>query len=201
VLQGERSLANQNRTLGRFQLAGIAPAPRGVPQIEVTFDIDANGILNVSAKDLGTGKEQKIEIKASSGLSDEEIKRMVRDAEAHAAEDKAQRELIDLRNRADQLAYQTEKDLKEHGEKVDGATRADAERAINAVRDAIKSDDAANIQRAVNELEQMRHRVGEAVYKSAAAAGAQATAGAGVGAGTSKGGKDDVIDAEYEVKE
>jgi molecular chaperone DnaK len=213
VLQGERKLAMDNRTLGRFQLQGIAPAPRGMPQIEVTFDIDANGILNVSAKDLGTGKEQSIKIQASSGLSDEEVKRMVSDAESHAAEDEQKRKLIDVRNHADQLVYQTEKTLKEHGDKVDSGTRGEIEQALNRVKDAIKSDDAGAIQSAMDNLNQASMKLGEAVYKAtagqpggpggpgggAAGAGGQPggreAAGAGVGAGS-----DDVIDAEYEVK-
>ncbi|NLG43695.1 MAG: molecular chaperone DnaK, partial [Phycisphaerae bacterium] len=139
VLQGERKMAGDNRTLGRFQLTGIPPAPRGLPQIEVTFDIDANGILNVSAKDLGTGKEQSIEIKASSGLSEQEVQRMVKDAEAHAAEDERKKKLIDVRNQADQVVYSTEKTLKEHGDKVDAATRGEIEQAINRLKDAQKT--------------------------------------------------------------
>jgi len=149
VLQGEREMAQHNRTLGRFQLAGIPPAPRGIPQIEVTFDIDANGILNVSAKDLGTGKEQKIEIKASSGLDDDEVQRMVKDAETHADEDKSQRRLVDLRNQADQMVYSTEKSLKEHGDKVDAAVRGEIEQAVNRLKDAQKSDDAGVIEKAI----------------------------------------------------
>ncbi len=208
VLQDERKMAIDNRTLGRFQLTGIAPAPRGVPQIEVTFDIDANGILNVSAKDLGTGKEQSIKIQASSGLSDDEVKRMVRDAEMHASEDEQKRKLIDARNHADQLVYQTEKTLREHGDKVDSATRGDIEQALNRLRDAAKADDAAAIQSAIDNLNQAAMKLGEAVYKATAAqaggagagahgaaGGAEQHAGAGVGA---KG--EDVIDAEYEVK-
>jgi len=195
VLQGERKMASDNRTLGRFQLTGIPPAPRGVPQIEVTFDIDANGILNVSAKDLGTGKEQSIKIQASSGLSQEEVQRMVRDAEAHAAEDQKKRELVDARNHADQLVYQTEKTLKEHGEKVDAAVRAEIEQALNRLKDAAKGDDAGAIQRAMEAVQTATYKIGEAVYKSATAAGA----GGGVGGGPTKK-DDDVIDAEFEVK-
>ncbi|QOJ13187.1 MAG: molecular chaperone DnaK [Planctomycetia bacterium] len=207
VLQGERSMASQNRTLGRFQLTGIAPAPRGMPQVEVTFDIDANGILNVSAKDKGTGREQKIEIKASSGLNEEEIQRMVRDAESHAEEDKKQRRLIDLRNHGDQLIYQTEKTLKDHGEKVGAAERGEIERCVNTLRDAIKTDDADAIQRAMDALQQATYKIGEAVYKSAGPEGpggpgpGQPAAGGGAAGSSSAGsGKDDVIDAEYEVK-
>jgi len=205
VLQGERKMAGDNRTLGRFQLAGIPPAPRGVPQIEVTFDIDANGILNVSAKDLGTGREQSVVIKSSSGLSEEEVQRMIKDAEAHASEDEKKRKLVDLRNQADHLVYTTEKTLKEHGDKVDARTRGDIEQAINRVKDAQKSDDAATIERALEALTTASHRLAEAVYKSAGAKAAGAEAGVGAGASAGKGaagGKDDdVIDAEYEVKE
>ena len=206
VLQGERQMAQDNRTLGRFQLTGIPPAPRGVPQIEVTFDIDANGILNVSAKDLGTGKEHKIEIKASSGLSDDEVKKMVREAEMHASEDKNRRKLIDLRNQADNMAYQAEKSLKEHGEKVDAASRGEVEQAINRLKDAQKTEDIAAIESAIENLTSVQHKIAEAVYKNAGPAGV-AGAGAGAAGGpsadtgsSSKGGKDDVIDAEYEVK-
>jgi molecular chaperone DnaK len=208
VLQGERQMADDNRTLGRFQLTGIPPAPRGVPQIEVTFDIDANGILNVSAKDLGTGKEQSIEIKSSSGLSEDEVQKMVKDAESHATEDEKKRKLIDLRNQADQLVYTTEKTLKEHGDKVDAQARAEIEQALNRLKDAQKGDDASTIEKAMEAVTAASHRLAEEVYKTAAkgaAAGAEAGVGAGAGAGESKsggGGKDDdVIDAEFEVKE
>jgi molecular chaperone DnaK len=205
VLQGERKLAGDNRTLGRFQLTGIPPAPRGVPQIEVTFDIDANGILNVSAKDLGTGKEQAIQIKSSSGLSDDEIQKMVKDAEAHAAEDEAKRKLIDARNRGDQLAYSTEKMLKEYGDKVDAGTRTEIEQAINRLKDVLKGDDAGVIERAMDEVTTKSHKLGEAVYKAAAAQGAAAggpppVPGAEPGGAKSGGKDDDVIDAEFEVK-
>ncbi|MBU2596027.1 MAG: molecular chaperone DnaK, partial [Planctomycetes bacterium] len=141
VLQGEREFARDNRTLGRFQLSDIPPAPRGIPQIEVAFDIDANGILNVSAKDIGTGKQQSIQIKSSSGLSDEEVKKMQKDAEAHADEDKNRREVVDLKNQADQLIYSTEKTLKEHGDKVSGDTRGKIESAVNNLKEAAKGED------------------------------------------------------------
>jgi molecular chaperone DnaK len=204
-------MAGDNRTLGRFQLTGIPPAPRGVPQIEVTFDIDANGILNVSAKDLGTGKEQSIEIKSSSGLSDDEVQRMVTEAEAHAAEDEGKRKIIDLRNQADQMVYTTEKTLKEHGDKVDAKTRGEIEQAVNQLKDALKSEDASVIEKAMEAVTSTSHRLAEEVYK-ASSAGAAAGAGApdeGVGAGAtagnakpgSEGKDDDVIDAEFEVKE
>jgi molecular chaperone DnaK len=203
VLQGERKMSGDNRTLGRFQLAGIPPAPRGMPQIEVTFDIDANGILNVSAKDLGTGKEQKIEIKSSSGLDEAEIDRMVKDAEAHAAEDEQKQRLVTLRNEADALVYQTEKTLSEHGDKVDAETRSNIERAVNHLKDVQKNDDAAAIETAMKEVSDASHKLAEEVYKSSQASqpgGAQAAGEAGeAAADTAK--NDDVIDAEYEVKE
>ena len=207
MLQGERQMALDNRTLGRFQLTGIPPAPRGVPQIEVTFDIDANGILNVSAKDLGTGKEQSIEIKASSGLSDDEVQRMVKDAESHAGEDQAKRKLIDLRNQADQVVYTTEKTLKEHGDKVDANTRGEIEQAVNRLKDAQKTDDASAIEKAIEAVTAASHRLAEQVYKTAGGAHAGHAAdgpevGAATGGAKSAGGKDDdVIDAEFEVKE
>jgi molecular chaperone DnaK len=210
VLQGERKMADDNRTLGRFQLTGIPPAPRGMPQIEVTFDIDANGILNVSAKDLGTGKEQSIKIQASSGLSDDEVKRMVKDAEAHAAEDDSRRKLTDLRNQADSQVYQTEKTLKEHGDKVDAGTRADIERAVNQLKDAAKQDDPRAIEQAIEALTAASHKLAGAVYQSttpgggAGGPGGGPEGGAGETVGAGAGGRarqdDDVIDAEYEVK-
>ncbi|MGD8452496.1 MAG: molecular chaperone DnaK [Phycisphaerae bacterium] len=205
VRQGERKMAGDNRLLGQFQLSGIAPAPRGMPQIDVTFDIDANGILNVSAKDCGTGKEQKIEIKASSGLSDDEVQRMVTDAESHASEDEAKQKLVELRNQADHAAYTTEKSLAEHGDKVDASTRADIERAINQLKDAAKNDDAAAIQTAIDHLQKTSFKLGEAVYKSTGAQpgaqpGAEPTGEAPSGDQPS-GKDDDVIDAEYEVKD
>ena len=206
VLQGERKMAIDNRTLGRFQLTGIPPAPRGMPQIEVTFDIDANGILNVSAKDLGTGKEQSIEIKSSSGLSEEEVQRMVKEAEAHAAEDEKKRALVDARNQADQLTYTTEKTLKEHGDKVDAKTRGEIEQALNRLKDVQKGDDANAIRNAMDELTRVSHRLAEEVYKTASKGARPTEAGVGAGAagGESKSGgqkDDDVIDAEFEVKE
>ena len=205
VLQGEREFASDNRTLGRFNLAGIPPAPRGVPQIEVTFTIDANGILNVSAKDLATGKEQSVEIKGSSGLNAEEIERMREDAKAHAADDKKRRELVDLKNQGDALAYQTEKMLKEQAEKVSPEDRGNIESAVSNLRQAMKGDDADAIRRATENLTRASHKVAEAMYKTAGAArqqaaGAQETATDDARQGGDKGG-DDVIDAEYEVKE
>src|SRR5262249_35173396 len=151
VLQGERSMARDNRTLGKFHLIGLPPAPRGVPQIEVTFDIDANGIVNVQAKDLGTGKEQKITITASSGLSKDEVNRMTRDAETHADEDKKRREEIELRNRADQAAYGAERMLKDTGDKLSAAEKGAIESAVEAVKTATAGNDASAIQRALDQ--------------------------------------------------
>ncbi|MCG3126977.1 MAG: Chaperone protein DnaK [Phycisphaerae bacterium] len=201
VLQGERQFAGDNRTLDRFQLTGIPPAPRGVPQIEVTFDIDANGILNVSAKDLGTGKEQKIQIKGSSGLSREEVERMTRDAESHAADDKKRREFVDLKNRADQMVYEAEKGLREYGDKVSASDRTEIEQAVNRVKDAIKSDSGEALQKAIEGLTTAQHRLAEAIYKAKGTAGATGAESAAGGGEAPKSGKDDdVIDAEFEVK-
>src|SRR5512138_548027 len=166
VLQGERPLARDNRTLGRFQLVGIPPAPRGVPQIEVTFDIDANGIVNVSAKDQGTGKEQKITITASSGLSKDEVDRMMKDAEAHADEDKKRREEIETRNRADQAVYAAEKFLQEMGDKLPASDKSAVENAVEGLKTAINSNDVASIERAMDLLTQTQHRAAEALYKN-----------------------------------
>jgi molecular chaperone DnaK len=176
VLQGERPLAKDNRTLGRFQLTGIPPAPRGVPQIEVTFDIDANGIVNVSAKDLATGKEQKITITATSGLSKEEVERMVKDAEAHAAEDAQRKALIEARNQADSLAYSVEKTVNENRDRLPSIEVGKVESAIAAVREAVKGDNLQAIRSARGELEKMSHTLAEQLYKQQAAApGAQAS--------------------------
>ena len=204
VLQGEREFATDNRTLGRFNLTGLPQAPRGVPQIEVAFNIDANGILNVSAKDLATGKEQSIEITGSSGLDDTEIDRMKKDAEAHAAEDKQRRELVDLKNQADAMAFGAEKTLKEQGEKVSGEDRSNIESAISALREAAKGDDAEAIRRAMQNLEQASHKLAEAMYeqvKTQQAAAGPASGEAPANEDDKKDGGDDVIDAEYEVKE
>ena len=169
MLQGERPLARDNRTLGRFQLVGLPPAPRGVPQIEVTFDIDANGIVNVSAKDLGTGKEQKITITASSGLSKEEVERMMKDAEAHAEEDKKRKEEIEARNKADQAVYAAEKMLLDMGSKLAQGDKAAVETAIESLKSAISANDAAAMNRAMEQLTQAQHRAAEALYKNAGA--------------------------------
>ena len=197
VLQGERPMARDNRTLGKFHLVGIPPAPRGIPQIEVTFDIDANGIVNVSAKDLGTGKEQKITITSSSGLSKDDINKMVREAESHADEDKRKREEIEARNRADSLVYQTEKLLSEHRSKLSESDAKAVEAAIADTKKALEGSDIAAINRAADALTQASHKVAEAMYKSGAQAGGQ-PGGSPNGAGEAAGGKtDDVIDAEY----
>ena len=196
VLQGEREMAGDNKTIGRFELVGIPPAPRGVPQIEVTFDLDANGILHVSAKDLGTGKEQSIRITASSGLSQEEIDKMVKDAEAHAAEDHKKRELIEARNQADGLAYTTEKSLKEHGDKIDEATRAGIQQALDELKKSMEGDDAEAIRTKTEALAQSAHKLAEAMYAKAQAAGEGGEAGASADAGSAA--KDDVVEAEYE---
>jgi molecular chaperone DnaK len=185
VLQGEREMAAQNRTLGRFDLVGIPPAPRGVPQIEVTFDIDANGIVHVSAKDLGTGKEQKIRIEASSGLSEDQIEKMVKEAEAHAAEDKRERERADARNEADSLIYTTEKSLKDYGDKVSASDKAAVEAAVSELKKAIEGNDAEDMKRKTEALKQAFYKISEEIYK---AAGAQAGSQGGSGAQTDAGG-------------
>jgi molecular chaperone DnaK len=209
VLQGEREFARDNRTLGRFQLADIPPAPRGIPQIEVAFDIDANGILNVSAKDLGTGKQQSIEIKSSSGLSEDEVEKMKKEAESHAEEDKKKREVVDLKNQADQLVYSTEKTLKEHGDKVSAETRGKIESAANNLKEAIKGEDADAIRKAIENLGTVGQELGKVLYEEAAkkqaASAAEGQAGQTPppppeGEVKRKGG-DDVIDAEFEAKD
>ncbi len=197
VLQGEREMASNNKTLGRFQLVGIPPAPRGVPQIEVTFDIDANGIVNVSAKDMGTGKEQSIKITASSGLSEQEIEKLIKDAELHAEEDKKKRELIDARNSADALVYSTEKSVKEVGDKIDDATKENVNSAIEKLRAALSGDNLDEIKRLTEELTQASHKLAEIMYANAAKDQPQ---GAGPQADTSEGSSkdDDVVDADFE---
>jgi len=197
VLQGERERAADNKSLGRFDLSDIKPAPRGMPQIEVSFDIDANGILNVSAKDKATGKEQKIVIKASSGLSEDEIKRMVTDAEAHAAEDKKFRELVETRNRADALVHATDKSLAELGEKVSGGDRAAVESALSDLKAAMKSDDKDAIDRKTEALAKASEGLMAAAQQQAPP-DAGGAGGAGAQASAGGGGKDDVVDAEFE---
>ncbi|NQT01841.1 MAG: Hsp70 family protein, partial [Planctomycetes bacterium] len=208
VLQGEREFARYNRTLGRFQLAELPPAPRGIPQIEVAFDIDANGILNVSARDLGTGKQQSIEIKSSSGLSEDEVENMAKDAEAHAEEDKKKREVVDLKNQADQLVYSTEKTLKEHGDKVSADVRGNIESAINNLKDSVKGEDADAIKKAIENLGTTGQELGKVLYEEAAKKqAASATPPPGQAPPPppedepERKKADDVIDAEFEAKD
>jgi molecular chaperone DnaK len=214
VIQGERSMATDNRTLGRFQLTGIPSAPRGVPQVEVSFDIDANGILHVSAKDLGTGKEQSIQIKSSSGLSEEEVEKMQKEAELHAEEDKKNREVIDVLNQADQVIYSTENTLKEHGDKVDETEKNNINQGLEKLKKAKEGKNVEEIKKAIDELQESSHKLSQAMYEAAAkeqqaAAGADATSeepSAGEKSSDEKDSKkgkegDDVIDADYEVKE
>jgi molecular chaperone DnaK len=201
VLQGERQMAGDNRTLGKFHLVGIPPAPRGMPQVEVTFDIDANGIVNVSAKDMGTGREQKITITASSGLSKDEIDRMMKDAESHSAEDAQKREEIEARNRLDSLIYQTEKVLNDNREKV-GAVAADVESAIAEAKKAQTEGGVEKLNDAFNQLQTASHKLAEALYQQAPPPGSQgssdqASAAGASSSGASSGGEDNVIDAEY----
>ncbi len=198
VLQGEREMAQDNKTIGRFELTDIPPAPRGVPQIEVTFDLDANGILNVSAKDMGTGKEQSIKITASSGLTDEEIERMTKDAELHAEEDKKRKELVEARNSADALVHATEKSLKDLGEKVDAETKANVEKEIENVKGVLESEDIETIKSATEALTTASHKLAELMYQQAQQENPDASAGGG-DAGSKKDKKDDdVVDADYE---
>ncbi len=201
VLQGERSMAQDNRTLGRFELVGIPPAPRGMPQIEVTFDIDANGIVHVSAKDLGTGKEQSIKITASSGLNETEIDKLVKEAEAHAEEDKKRKELIEARNQADSFLYGVEKNVKEYGDKIDSTEKAKIEDAIAKLKKAIEGEDLQSIQSAQEELTNASHKLAEAMYAKTA----QQEGDVGQGSGTTDGAQheggrkeDDVVDADFE---
>jgi molecular chaperone DnaK len=211
VLQGERERAADNKSLGKFDLTDLPPAPRGMPQVEVTFDIDANGILNVSAKDKATGKEQRIVIRASSGLNDEEIKRMVKDAEAHAAEDKKFRELVDTRNQADGLVHQVEKALKDLGDKVTPEERAKAESALGDLRSVLKSDDKDAIQKKTEALAQASAAIAQRAYAAnqppgggggGAGAGGPGEAQGGAAGGASSGAgakaEENVVDAEFE---
>ena len=207
VLQGEREMASQNRTLGRFDLVGIPPAPRGVPQIEVTFDIDANGIVHVSAKDLGTGKEQKIRIESSSGLSEDEINRMVREAEEHASEDKEAREKVEVRNEADSLAYTTEKSLKDYGDKISAEDKQKIESSIEELKKAIEQDNVEEMRSKMEALKQASYKLAEEVYKQAGAGqdgteagGAQTESDSGeADAGETSSGDQNVEDVDYEV--
>jgi len=208
VLQGERPMAAQNRTLGKFHLTGIPTAPRGVPQIEVTFDIDANGILNVTAKDTATQKDQKITITSSSGLSKEEVERMAKEADAHAAEDKAQRDAIEAKNQLDSMVYNVEKMLRESGDKISGSDRGDVENAVADAKKALESNDKAQMDKARETLTKASHKLAEEMYKAAqptpgadAGPGGAPRDGAGAGPSSNGGGqkkKDEgVIDAEY----
>ncbi|MCD6727797.1 MAG: molecular chaperone DnaK [Solirubrobacteraceae bacterium] len=194
VLQGEREMATSNKSLGKFQLTGIPPAPRGIPQVEVTFDIDANGILAVSAKDLGTGKEQKIEIKAGAGLSDDEIKRMVSDAESHAEEDRRARELAEARNNAENAAYQAERQIKEMGDAIDASSKEEIERSIKEVRESLESDDPAAINARAEGLQASFHKVSEAMYERAQQQAGASGDGAGADGGAAS--EEEVVDAE-----
>jgi molecular chaperone DnaK len=202
VLQGERSMAGDNKTLGKFHLVGIPPAPRGVPQIEVTFDIDANGIVNVSARDLGTGREQKITITASSGLSKDEIDKMMKDAESHADDDKRKREGIENKNRLDSMIYSTEKTISDNREKIPVGTISEAESAIAEAKKVVEANESDRFQSQLENLTRVSHRIAEALYQqqpggaASEAAGAGAQTGGTTGASGSSGG-DDVIDAEY----
>ena len=198
VLQGERNMAADNKSIGRFRLDGIAPAPRGVPQIEVTFDIDANGILSVTAKDLGTGKEQKITITASSGLSEEEIQKMVNDAKAHENEDKAAKEKIEVKNKADSMVYQTEKQLKDLGDKLSPEAKSSVQESVDKLKADIKNDDTEAMKATMKDLEERLMKFGEEIYKSQAAnqAGAQGAPNAGAADAGAKKNDDGVVDAE-----
>jgi len=201
VLQGEREMARDNRTLGKFHLVGIPPAPRGIPQVEVTFDIDANGIVNVSAKDLGTGKEQQITITSSSGLAENEIDQMVKDAESHAEEDKNKREAVDVRNQADSLVYQTEKLLSENREKIPASDISAIEEAIKQTKEAIESNDAAQMRTAIDNLTKASHKMAEAMYQQQTQQQGQGDAQTGPEAGPQPGSEkkdEDVVDAEFE---
>jgi molecular chaperone DnaK len=201
VIQGERAMAGDNKTLGRFELVGIPTAPRGVPQIEVAFDIDANGIVHVSAKDLGTGKEQSIRITASSGLSRDEIDKLVREAESHVEDDKRKKDLIEARNQADALVYQIEKNIKEFGDKIDASEKATIEDHVTRVKKALEGDDAAAIRSAQEELAKASHKLAEAMYAKTSGQQPGAGPGAGPEAGPkAAGGKkdDNVVDAEFE---
>ncbi len=198
VLQGEREMASANKTLGKFHLDGIAPAPRGVPQVEVTFDIDANGILNVRAKDLGTGKEQKVTITASTTLNKDEVSKMVRDAEAHAEEDRKHREEVEARNQADSLVYQAEKQLQDNGDKIDASVKSEVESKIEPVKQAIKDNDVERMRSTSQELATAMQKIGEAVYRQAQGAGAGAQSATGTdGPKSGKSGDGDVVDADF----
>ncbi|MGH7417240.1 MAG: Hsp70 family protein, partial [Candidatus Rokuibacteriota bacterium] len=199
VLQGERQMAIDNRTIGKFQLTGLPPAPRGVPQVEVTFDIDANGILHVSAKDKATGKEQKIRIEASSGLGDKDIDKMVKEAEAHAAEDQRRREEIERRNRLDTMVYDVEKNSKEWADKLEAGLKARLDAAVDGAKQALRSGNADEIGRALDELQQAYSAAGASVYAAARAAQPAGTDGQPAAEPTSGAKQDNVVDADYEI--
>jgi molecular chaperone DnaK len=203
VLQGEREMAQDNRTLGKFQLVGIPPAPRGVPQIEVTFDIDANGILNVSAKDNATGKSQAITITGSTGLEKDEVDRMVEEAKSHADEDRKRRELIELRNQADSLAYNSEKLVKDNADKVPEDQKKALAEAVAETRKALEGEDEAAIRSAHEKLTQLNHQLAETLYRKSADAGGGTPPAGGDSGGEAGGGtgSDEVVDAEYTVKD
>ena len=207
VLQGEREQAVYNKTIGRFRLDGIPPAPRGIPQIEVTFDIDANGILNVSAKDLATGKEQKITITASSGLAEAEIEQMVKDAEAHADEDQRKREEFEVRHRGDSLVYETEKNLKEFSDKIDAAVKSQVEGTVERLKEALKEDNIEGIKSATEDLTQVWHQASAELYKQAGSTETESSsepppyrsAPTDEGGSTNSSTEGEVIDVDYEV--
>jgi molecular chaperone DnaK len=197
VLQGEREMASYNKSLGKFQLTGIPPAPRGVPQIEVTFDIDADGILNVSAKDLGTSKEQKIEIKGGSGLAESEVESMIKDAEAHAEDDRKQRELAEARNTAENAAYQSERQLEEMGDQVDESAKSEINSAIEDLKGVLESDDVDEIKAKTEALQAAFHKVSEQIYQAAQQeAAAAAPGGDGAAGGDGASDEEEVVDAE-----
>ena len=199
VVQGEREMASDNKTLGRFELVGIPPAPRGVPQVEVTFDIDANGIVHVTAKDLGTGREQSIKITASSGMSKEEIDKAVKESEAHAADDKKKREVAEARNEADTLIYSVEKSVADYGSKLSDAERTEIQKALEEAKRVKDGQDVEAIKKAVAELAKTSHKLAEEVYSKMNKEGAQAGAGAAEGAAPGGGKPDEkVVDAEFE---
>lgn len=210
VLQGERKMSSDNKSLGQFELTGIPPAPRGVPQIDVTFDIDADGIIHVSAKDKGTGREQSITIKSSSGLSEEEVERLVREAKEHETEDKAKQELVESRNKLETTVYSIEKSLKEHGEKVDDATRKEIEEALSEAKKKLESDNKSEIDAAASRLSETSQKMAQFIYKQAE--GEEGQAGPGQQQGGAPGpepsqspggdsGEEEVVEAEYEVEE
>ena len=201
VLQGERQMALDNRTIGKFQLTGIPPAPRGIPQVEVTFDIDANGILHVSAKDKATGKEQKIRIEASSGLGDKDIEKMVKDAESHASEDKSRRDQIERRNRLDTMVYEVEKNSKEWADRLDAGLKSRLDGAVEGARASLRSGNPDDISRALDELQQAYSAAGASLYAAARGAEAPGDAGAPAGEPAPDAGakQDNVVDADYEI--